>query len=242
MVSSTEYELKTYGSYSLCFLLVTPSIKLSPPSQFGESAAHFCGAVYYSLSTTFSSTYMLIKISQVTAWLGVSSGSFLLMLRGIAIWGRDRRVVILNGFFWLVDLAASFYVLMLRIAQGHSEWSPLLRSCVVTSTDEYKWSLLMRLIADFVLLGTMILGVLRKRDPTRLWDMLYFQGLFWISAALLSEVPDVIMPFMNINDPWNLMFQYPHRLSHLPGPIENSFNTRQSKAACHFSQSQHDTN
>jgi hypothetical protein len=49
MVSSTEYELETYGSYGLCFLLVTLSIKLSLPSQFGESAAHFCGAVYVSL-------------------------------------------------------------------------------------------------------------------------------------------------------------------------------------------------
>jgi hypothetical protein len=27
----------------------------------------------------------------------------------IAIWGRNRGVVILNGFFWLVGLAASFY-------------------------------------------------------------------------------------------------------------------------------------
>jgi hypothetical protein len=49
MVSSTEYELETYGSYNLCFLLVTLSIKLSLPSQFGQSAAHFCGAVYVSL-------------------------------------------------------------------------------------------------------------------------------------------------------------------------------------------------
>jgi hypothetical protein len=50
MVSSTEYELETYGSSTLWFLLVTLSIKLSLPSQFGESAAHFCGVIYVSLS------------------------------------------------------------------------------------------------------------------------------------------------------------------------------------------------
>ncbi|KAH9970984.1 hypothetical protein BGW80DRAFT_519841 [Lactifluus volemus] len=155
-------------------------------------------------------------------------------------------------------------ILMLRVAQGRSHWSSELRACVVTSTDEYKWCLLMRFISDFVLLGTMVLGVLRKRDPTHLWDMLYLQALFWISAAILSEVPDVvchpysycclvhrnescftiqIMPFININDAWNIIFQYPHlivvaiassrsyrdliqhdqsRGSHLPRLISNS--------------------
>jgi hypothetical protein len=46
MVSSTEYALETYGLCNLCFLLVTLWIELSPPSQFVESGAHFCGAVY----------------------------------------------------------------------------------------------------------------------------------------------------------------------------------------------------
>jgi hypothetical protein len=81
---------------------------------------------------------------------------------------------------------------MLGVTQGRSHWDPDLRACALTSTDEYKWCLLMRLIADFVLLGTMILGVLRKRDRTHLWDMLYLQALFWICAAIVSEVPDVV--------------------------------------------------
>ena len=37
---------------------------------------------WYGLSTLLTSTFILIEISQVTAWLGVTSGSFLLMLRG----------------------------------------------------------------------------------------------------------------------------------------------------------------
>jgi hypothetical protein len=53
----------------------------------------------------------------------------------------------------------------------------------------------MRFISNFGLLGTMISGVLWKRDPTHLWNILYFQGLFWISAAILTEVPDVVCRF-----------------------------------------------
>jgi len=40
--------------------------------------------------------------------------------------------------------------------------------------------------------------------------MLYFQALFWILAATFTELPSVALGFMNINDPWNMMFQYPH--------------------------------
>jgi hypothetical protein len=67
----------------------------------------------------------------------------------------------------------------------------------------------------------MIIGVIHKRLETRLWKLLYYQGLLWISAAILTELPGVVchpffecclvhrtesfcftiqvMPFLNIN-------------------------------------------
>ncbi|KAH9970975.1 hypothetical protein BGW80DRAFT_1324815 [Lactifluus volemus] len=129
----------------------------------------------------------------VTAWLGGCSASFFLCSEGLQYGGGPQGMVI-TGILWLVDFAAACYV-----AQGHIQWSPALRSCFATSTNEFKWSLLIRFISNFGLLGTMISGVLWKRDPTRLWNILYFQGLFWISAAILTDVPDV-------------MFQYPNRM------------------------------
>jgi hypothetical protein len=83
-------------------------------------------------------------------------------------------------------------ILTLRVPQGQSRWSSLLRTCVVTNTEEYKWSILMRFIVDCTLLGIMISGVLQKRNPTQLWYLLYFQGLFWITAAIMTEVPGVV--------------------------------------------------
>jgi hypothetical protein len=47
-------------------------------------------------------------------------------------------------------------------------------------------------ISDFVLLAVMIMGVLQKRNATYLWNMLYFQALFWILAATLTELPSVV--------------------------------------------------
>lgn len=41
----------------------------------------------------------------------------------------------------------------------------------------------------------MFFGVLHKRNATRLWNMLYFQALFWILAATFTELPSVVCLF-----------------------------------------------
>ncbi|KAI0298686.1 hypothetical protein B0F90DRAFT_1668974 [Multifurca ochricompacta] len=141
----------------------------------------------------------------VTSWFAAASASFLLVLRGVAIWGRDTRIVAVTGSFWLANLVGSFYV-----TQGHTQWVPVLRTCSISGTNEFKWSIVINFVEDFVLLGIMFFGVLHKRNATHLWNMLYFQGLFWILTATLTELPSVALSFQNINDSWNLMFQYPH--------------------------------
>jgi hypothetical protein len=35
-------------------------------------------------------------------------------------------------------------------------------------------------------------GVMRKKNATRLWRILYFQGIFWILTAVATEVPCVV--------------------------------------------------
>jgi len=147
-----------------------------------------------------------VRLVLFTAWFGASSASFLLVLRGIAIWGRDIRVVVLTGLVWLANLGGSFYAL----TQGHTEWSPALHGCVISGTYEFSGSILINFVQDFVLLSVMIYGVLHKRNATYLWKMLYFQGLIWILAAVMTELPSVALGFKNINDAWNMMFQYPH--------------------------------
>ncbi|KAH9954610.1 hypothetical protein BGW80DRAFT_1258661 [Lactifluus volemus] len=88
--------------------------------------------------------------------------------------------------------------------------------------QDYRWSLLTAFVVNVTLLGTMIVGVIHKRLDTRLWKLLYYQGLFWISAAIFTEIPGVVMPFLNINEPWDVMFQTPLLLLRLLGPIEIS--------------------
>ncbi|KAH9970974.1 hypothetical protein BGW80DRAFT_519379 [Lactifluus volemus] len=152
---------------------------------------------------------VLYRFVLATAWLAASCASFLLMLRGVALWGRNRRIVMIAGLVWPMDFAAT----LIAITRSRSLWSTRLQTCILFDTAEFKWVITARFIVDCCLLGIMISGVFHQRTGTgtgtHIWHMLYVQGLFWITTAILTEVPGVVMPFLNINDAWNVMFHFP---------------------------------
>jgi hypothetical protein len=71
-------------------------------------------------------------------------------------------------------------------------WSPVARTCAITGTSIFRWSILVNLIVDLSLLCIMFVGVLHKKNATYLWRMLYLQGIFWILTAIATEVPSVV--------------------------------------------------
>src|SRR5712672_2495967 len=76
--------------------------------------------------------------------------------------------------------------------QSHSVWIPQANACAVSGTNAFRWSLLVNIIVDITLLTIMFAGVLRKKNATHLWRMLYFQSIFWILTASATEVPSVV--------------------------------------------------
>lgn len=76
--------------------------------------------------------------------------------------------------------------------QAHATWNAELGVCAVTGTNAFRWSILINLIVDVSLLCIMFVGVMQKKNATRLWRMLYFQGIFWIMTAICTEVPCVV--------------------------------------------------
>jgi len=76
--------------------------------------------------------------------------------------------------------------------QGHVVWSPAAETCIITGTDAFRWGILTNLFVDLSLLCIMFIGVLRKKNATYLWKILYFQSIFWILTAIASEVPCVV--------------------------------------------------
>lgn len=142
----------------------------------------------------------------VMSWFSVAIASFLLALRGIAIWGRDKMVITVALLCLSANIGVSFY----SSTESNTVWNQQAKACAVTGTSSFRWSILTNLIVDLTLLSIMFVGVMRKKNATRLWRILYFQGIFWIMTAIATEVPCVILPFMNMSDAWNLLFQMPH--------------------------------
>jgi len=230
MVSSTDYALETYGYFLKLFHVFGGvyiwefiiNVDFEWQVYKGKRPWRWSLIVYIVTRglalTTFILAFVGFNLTRefdcevwfhflvTTGWSAEAFASLLLVLRGVAIWGRDLRIVALAGSLWLANLGGVFYA----ITRSHAQWSPAFRTCAITDTVEFKWSLVINFIEDFGLLGIMIAGVLHKRGATELWDMLYFQSLFWILAAILAKLPTLILCFRNINDSWNLMFQLPH--------------------------------
>jgi hypothetical protein len=76
--------------------------------------------------------------------------------------------------------------------QSNTVWNQQAKACAVTGTSSFRWSILTNLIVDLTLLSIMFVGVMRKKNATRLWRILYFQGIFWIMTAIATEVPCVV--------------------------------------------------
>ncbi|KAH9990689.1 hypothetical protein BJV77DRAFT_600191 [Russula vinacea] len=157
-------------------------------------AAVILNLIGYDLASEYNCNAWL-RIDLAVSWFSVAVASFLLALRGIAIWGRDKLVTTVAILCWTANMAVSFY----SSTESHVVWNHQAKACVVTGTNSFRWSILTNLIVDLTLLWIMFGGVMRKKNATRLWRILYFQGIFWILTAVATEVPCVVLPFLNIN-------------------------------------------
>jgi len=161
--------------------------------------------VGFDITTPYDCT-VWFRIMLATSWASGVFASLLLVLRGVALWGRDRRIVAIASLAWLANLGGSFYA----TTRGRSNWSNSTENCPIDGTSDFRWSILLNFIQDLTLLCIMFSGVLNKRNSTRLWNMLYIQGLWWILAWVVTELPSIVLSFQGVNEYWNLMFQVPH--------------------------------
>ena len=82
MIDFPRFTFKAYQPYSPVYGVVFRSFCLIPP----------CAT----------------RVRRLPAFLTVTVCSFLTFIR-VAIWGRDMKIVIITGLFWLANLAGSCY-------------------------------------------------------------------------------------------------------------------------------------
>ncbi|KAI0043867.1 hypothetical protein FA95DRAFT_1609045 [Auriscalpium vulgare] len=128
----------------------------------------------------------------VFGYLSLGLASSLILLRIFAVWRRQLAVVAVSTFLWAASIALN------------------IRYIVIVRSDGIGI-----IISDLGLLVIMLVGVLKHhRDMPAaprgfggLWSLLWHQGVIWLGLAATVEVPTLVFIILNLNDPWDVMFE-----------------------------------
>ncbi|KAI0318216.1 hypothetical protein OF83DRAFT_1171296 [Amylostereum chailletii] len=139
------------------------------------------------------------------------SSSFLVLMRLIAIWDRNRWILMVGSVIWLVN----FPVVVYDYTVVRGSFDPLIRGCVVTHSAGTLTAYVTFLVTEISLLSLMFAGLLRPSMPrsSSIWQTLYVQGWAWLLLALVAEVPTLVLLCLNLNDAMNLVLQTPAMLT-----------------------------
>jgi hypothetical protein len=143
------------------------------------------------------------------AYLVIAAASLLIVLRIVAIWKRKKIVTAIATGVWGINLT----FLIQSIVRVHGEWSPTLSTCVLVNLHTAELSLIVLLSTDTILLHIMAIGLFRlgfhERSAFGVGRLLWRQGLIWLLVATIAEIVPVVFICLNLNEPFNLMFQIP---------------------------------
>ncbi|KAH9957071.1 hypothetical protein BGW80DRAFT_231534 [Lactifluus volemus] len=143
------------------------------------------------------------------ASLSIASASSLIMLRVIAVWIHNKIIVALATGIWVTNVA----FLIHGTVRLQGLWRPEENVCVVPNSDITKFNVIVTFVSDITLLIVMLAGLLRLRmgggGMLDLGRFLWKQGIIWISFAVAAGVPPVVFLILNLNEPFNFMFQIP---------------------------------
>lgn len=159
--------------------------------------------------TTKINCQLWITFVLIFAYLAFATASLLIVLRIMAIWNKNRVVVAISLGVWVTNIA----FLIQGIARLRSTWVPAQERCVLHDTESNKPNIIATLITDIILSFIMLIGLLRLRrygfGTFGMGQLLWKQGIIWLFIATFAEVTPVVFISLDLNDPFNLMFQIP---------------------------------
>jgi len=142
-------------------------------------------------------------------YLAFAAASLLIVLRINAIWNGKRFVIAIATGVWVANVG----LLIQSVARIHASWIPEADTCVITDIHSTQLNMIATLITDIVLLLIMLIGLLRLgfNEPGvyGLGYLMWKQGLIWLFLATIAEVPPVVFISLNLNVPFDYMFQIP---------------------------------
>jgi hypothetical protein len=149
----------------------------------------------------------LYNFNQFAGNSALGASSTLLMLRSIAIWQRNRWIII----FFLVVGCGLWGVQMHGVTTVRASWDPLLATCNVESVTGIYLTLvyLYTMFTDLSVLIVTLAGLSWSPGRSGLWRMLWDQGISFFIVAFIANLIPAVMLLVNLNPVINIMFSIP---------------------------------
>jgi len=152
---------------------------------------------------------VLISFAFVFSYMTFSLASLLIVLRIIAIWNKNKRIVGLAIGVWVANAACLIY----GITQIRSEWIPVQSACRLPNVESNRSTMTAMFATDFVLLLIMLVGLLglRRRGGSTfdLGRLIWKQGVIYLLVATTTELIPVVFIWLDLNDAFDMMFSMP---------------------------------
>jgi hypothetical protein len=155
-------------------------------SRVATLAAVIANLILLNLDTSVSCTFSLI-LSSVSSYLALAAASLLLMIRVIAIWNRNKVVVVIATTIWTIN--GAFFIQ--GISQPRS--SRLSRGyCQAFNVQATKLTMIVSFLTDVSLLIIMLVGLFRldchRNGASASGRILWNQGVIWLLLATVAGV------------------------------------------------------
>ncbi|OBZ76359.1 hypothetical protein A0H81_02915 [Grifola frondosa] len=179
-------------------------------SRLTALATVICLFYYLNIKSEISFCDAMSRAIVDLGYSAIVLSSALMALRVVAIWNRDRRVILFAAVVIILD---AVFLLHGLITDGGATWDPTARACIAFNTARYKLNIVVTFITDILMLVVMLIGIWFQRGSGSLWRVVERQGIIWLIIAIISYAPLVVLIFLNFNNPMNLMLQLPFCLS-----------------------------
>jgi len=143
----------------------------------------------------------------VASGVGMAGASCLLMLRAMALWARDKRVVIplliVHLGLWALNLHDAFIVREHWGDTGNGS-----EGCVFTtlSWPYLKIQFIYAMLFDFLVLALATFALLRVPGRSSLWKLLFLDGLCYFLVAFVCYLATTVVVFLSVSIPLRWMF------------------------------------
>ncbi|KAI0321518.1 hypothetical protein OF83DRAFT_1168369 [Amylostereum chailletii] len=140
---------------------------------------------------------VLIAFINIFSYLAFQLAVLLVVLRIAVVWNHNIFVVTISLVAWLVNVA----VFIWSTVTAPITWQPNLHTCIIIYKDSLRDTEITTLCTDVFLVLLMLAGLVRKQraETEAVWNVLYRQGLIWLTLAIVAEVPAVALTSAHVS-------------------------------------------